>query len=134
MIELSDAIAYALPVPSPRATPGYFGPHLVAQGKLSGRGDLVIDGRFEGGVDIEGALTVAAQGVLLATTSVTDLIVDGHVKGNVFASDAVAVREGGRLDGDVRARRVSIDDGGVLQGGIEMDFEVPAGLDPRDLP
>jgi len=45
----------------------------------------------------------------------------------VTAAGAVAVRPGGRLVGDVRARRIAIDDGGALEGGIEMDFDLPEG-------
>ncbi len=36
------------------------------------------------------------------------------------------MRAGGRVRGDVRAARLSIDDGGAIDGVLEMDFDLGA--------
>jgi len=112
-----------------RSVPGLFGPSFVVRGRLTGEGDLEIQGRFEGDVSVAGTITVGPGAAVVAGLEVATAVVDGHVRGNVVATSAVHVRTGGRIDGDVRAPRVAIDDGGTLQGGIEMDFEIADGLE-----
>lgn len=107
-----------------RSATGYIGPNLVIHGRLSGRGELYIDGRIEGDLAVEGSVEVGATGVVLAAVEADRVAIGGHVRGPVTAGDEVAVRDGGRLDGDVRAPRVAIEDGGALHGGIEMDFDL----------
>lgn len=107
------------------------GPNLLVHGRLSGKGDVVVDGRLEGDVAVEGTVTIGVNGVVVAAVEAETVIVDGVVQGNVRGSTAVAVRAGGRVEGDVRSPRVAIDDGGTLQGGIEMEFDLPPGLEPE---
>jgi len=112
-----------------RSTPGYIGPGLVIRGRLSGEGELQIDGRLEGDLLVQGAVQVGTAGVVLAAVEADRIVVSGHVRGHVAASDEVAVHEGGRIDGDVRAPKVAIDDGGMLHGGIDMEVDLPAELE-----
>ena len=110
-------------------TLGYLGPGLIVRGRLSGEGDLTIDGRLDGELDVSGEVHVGERGIVSAPVHAGALVVSGDVKGSVVARGAVAVRDGGRILGDVRAQRVSIDDGGALHGGVEMDFDLPDELD-----
>lgn len=105
---------------------GHLGPDLVVFGRLHGTSDLRIDGRLEGELVIEGKVSVGAGGRVSAPLTVTDLDVEGEVRGPVRAS-AVNIRAGGRLEGDVAAQSIAIDDGGSLHGGILMDFELADG-------
>ncbi len=115
-----------------RRAGGCIGADLVVHGTLSGKCDLRIDGVFEGDLSVEGALEVGAEGSVTAPVDVDALEVAGELRGDVSARESVAIRPGGLVVGDVRARRVCIDDGGLLQGGIDMDFELPgAGEEPR---
>ncbi|MFK7992296.1 MAG: polymer-forming cytoskeletal protein [Sandaracinaceae bacterium] len=111
-----------------RRADGIIGSELVVHGKLGGKSDLRIDGVFEGEVALEGALTIGPDASVVGPVSVGELTLEGEIRGDVVATDGVAIRPGGRLLGDVRARRIGIEDGGSLQGGIEMDFDVPADL------
>lgn len=105
---------------------GRLGPELVVRGKLTGKGRLAIEGRFEGDLEFNGEVAVGSEGVIVASPRVHRLIVEGKVEGHVVAKDSVVVRSTGVISGDVRAPRVAIDDGGELRGGIEMDFDIPA--------
>ncbi len=110
-----------------RSKAGYIGPNLVIHGRLSGRGEIVVDGLLEGDVTVEGVVKVGAVGTIKAAVEADVVDVAGVLKGAVTGMEEVAVREGGTIDGDVRAPRVAIDDGGALHGGIQMDFEIERG-------
>lgn len=110
---------------SSRRLDGTIGPDLLVRGKLDGKSDLRIEGSFEGEIDVDGTVSVGPEGSIRAAVRVAVLEVEGEVHGDVIASGSVLVRPGGRLVGDVRARQVAIDDGGSLQGGIDMDFDLP---------
>jgi cytoskeletal protein CcmA (bactofilin family) len=98
----------------------------MIHGRLTGQGELAIDGRVEGDLQVEGEIHLGSSGVVLAAVEADVVTVAGHLRGNVVATTEVAVRDGGRIEGDVRAPRVAIDDGGALHGGIEMDFDLPS--------
>ncbi len=97
-------------------------------GRLTGDGDLVVEGRVEGEVTLEGHLHVAEGGVVAAPVSATDLTVEGSVDGDVEVRGAVVLRATGMVRGSIRASRVSLEEGAKFTGRIEMDVELPAEL------
>ena len=44
----------------------------------------------------------------------------GKVKGNIECSDRVDIRSEGSVTGDVITQRISVEDGAVLKGGIQV--------------
>ncbi len=104
--------------------PGYLGAELVVRGRVSGEGDLTIEGSFEGELNLQGDLRVGGRGRVRAPVIARRVAVEGRLEGDVEAAEVI-VREGGRLVGDVRAPRVGLEDGGALLGTVEMDVELP---------
>jgi cytoskeletal protein CcmA (bactofilin family) len=97
-------------------------------GRLTGDGDLVVEGRIEGEVTLRGHLSVAEGGVVAAPVQATDLTVEGAVDGDVDVQGAVVLRPTGTVRGAIRAQRVSLEEGARFTGRIEMDVELPAEL------
>jgi cytoskeletal protein CcmA (bactofilin family) len=95
---------------------GYIGPDLLYRGQLLGRGDVRIEGRFEGDIDISGVLTVGAFADVRATVKAVSVSVAGKVLGDVEATALVEVHDGGVIDGDVDAPHVTVDEGGKIVG------------------
>lgn len=94
----------------------------MVQGRLEGKGDLVIEGSFEGQVDLDGGLSVGPSGTITGPIRATNVEVLGEVLGNV-AGQNVVLRSSARIQGDVRALSLTIDDGAALDGLIEMGGE-----------
>ncbi|MCB0358204.1 MAG: polymer-forming cytoskeletal protein [Bdellovibrionales bacterium] len=92
------------------------GAGTVIEGKLSFDAPVRIDGTLHGEVVSSSTLIVGEQGSVVATLEVGSLVVMGHVQGNVIAKDLVEIRAGGRLDGDIRTKRIAIEDGGIFEG------------------
>ena len=48
------------------------------------------------------------------------VIVIGHVTGNLSAAERIQIEATGIVDGDVKAPRLVIQEGAMLNGGVEM--------------
>ena len=103
---------------------GVIGAGLVVHGTVRGKGALRIDGVLDGLLELDGDVAVGPDGTVIAPVHARSVEIEGEIAGDVTASDGVTIRASGLLTGDVRARRIAIDDGGALHGGIEMEFDV----------
>ncbi len=98
------------------------GKSIVIKGEVTGHEDLTIDGKVEGKVSLqEHNLTVGKNGRLDAELVAKRIIIMGHVTGNVRASEKVDILEGGQLEGDITAPRLSIADGAHFRGKVDME-------------
>jgi cytoskeletal protein CcmA (bactofilin family) len=98
------------------------GKSIVIKGEVSGHEDLSIDGKVVGKVSLqEHNLTVGKHGRLDAELVAKRVIIKGQVTGNVYASEKVDILEGGQLDGDITAPRLSIADGAHFRGKVDME-------------
>jgi cytoskeletal protein CcmA (bactofilin family) len=97
------------------------GSSLHIKGEISGSEALYIDGKVEGKVTMPGSrITIGRNGKVDASITARDVVVMGTVKGNIECSDRVDIRGEGSVTGDVSTMRISVEDGAVLKGGIEV--------------
>jgi cytoskeletal protein CcmA (bactofilin family) len=105
--------------------PAVLGQTLVLRGEVSGKQDLVIDGQFEGSVDVpEHSLTVGTQGKVKAEIRARQVIVFGSVEGKITARDKIDLRKTGNVVGDLISAGVSIEEGAYFKGGVEIVREL----------
>jgi len=115
---LNASSVKSVSAPAEQAT---LGRSLVIKGEVSGSESLFIDGRIEGTVNLADArLTVGRNGVLKANITAREVVIMGKVTGNVQCTDRLDLRSEGSLTGDVITQRVSVEDGAVLKGSIEV--------------
>ncbi len=97
------------------------GRSLVIKGELSGAEALYIDGRIEGKISLpDHRVTVGRNGSVQANITAREVVVMGKVSGNIECGDRVDIRSEGSVTGDVSTVRISVEDGAVLKGGIEV--------------
>jgi cytoskeletal protein CcmA (bactofilin family) len=105
-------------VPVEQAT---IGRTLVIKGELSGAEALYIDGRVEGKISLpDHRVTIGRNGSAQANITAREVVVMGKVNGNIDCSDRVDIRAEGSVTGDVTTMRISVEDGAVLKGGIQV--------------
>lgn len=102
------------------------GSQTRVNGRITGSESLVVAGRVEGSVTLDGALTVEAGAEVTADVSVTQLTVRGAFTGSVVASQGVRLESGSRVVGDIRTPQLTIADGAMYRGNIDMDVTLPA--------
>ena len=97
------------------------GRSLVIKGEITGSEALFIDGRVEGSINFPGnRVTVGRNGIVAANITANEVVIMGKVQGNLQCSDRVDIRSEGSLTGDVITQRISVEDGAVLKGGVEV--------------
>src|SRR5713226_4108898 len=98
------------------------GASLEIKGRITAEEDLQIDGKVEGPVSVRGhRLTVGRSGQVNAEVSARELVVFGKVTGNINANDRVEIKKDGAVIGDIQTTRISIEDGAIFKGRIEID-------------
>ena len=98
------------------------GPSIKINGDIFGEENLVIEGHVDGYVQVPSHdLTIGSAGNVPANLSAKSVRIDGTVNGNIEAADLVTVSASGRVEGDIKAPRVNLEDGAKFRGSIDMD-------------
>src|SRR5215472_6573122 len=97
------------------------GPSLKMMGEITGSEDLVIDGFFEGIVQLDDrSLIVGTTGNVTADIIAGEVVVYGSVKGNVHAKNRIEIKKDGSVTGDLTTPQILIEDGAFFKGSIEI--------------
>jgi len=94
---------------------------LVIKGEISGSESLYIDGKVEGTLTFKDhRVTVGRNGVVTANIAAREVVIMGKVTGNVECGDRVDIRSEGSLTGDIVSQRISVEDGALLRGSVQL--------------
>jgi cytoskeletal protein CcmA (bactofilin family) len=100
------------------------GRSVIIKGELSGGEDLLLDGTIEGKIALpESRLTVGPNAVVRADILAHDVVVLGHIEGNVKATSRIEMRQSGSILGDIVASRLSIEESATIRGKVELTGE-----------
>ena len=96
------------------------GKSVQIRGEVKGSEDLMVDGHVEGTITlIESRLTIGPNAHVAANVSARDVILLGHLSGNVTATGRVELRDGCNLTGDISAGRLVIQESASFRGKVE---------------
>ncbi len=112
------------PAPAPRRGGGMatIGPSISIKGDVTGDEDLLIQGRVEGKVKLaKHNVTIGPDGQVKADIEGRTVVVEGRVEGDLHGQEQIILRHTARVDGSIAAPRVTLEDGAVFRGGIEMN-------------
>jgi cytoskeletal protein CcmA (bactofilin family) len=99
------------------------GPRDSLNGRLDVQGDLKVAGNVEGELKASGDITVAEGAAIQASIEGANVNVRGQVTGNVTAKKRLTLGGSGRLNGDVKVGRLTVEDGATLNGTVTMQSE-----------
>lgn len=85
-------------------------------GALSGDGDFMINGEIDGDCDLIGTVTLARNGLWRGTIKADNVIIAGHVEGDIIASGRVEVTDTARITGTVTGDAIAVAEGAVVEG------------------
>lgn len=99
------------------------GPRDSLHGRLEIQGDLKIQGNVEGELKASGDVTIDSTASIQASIEGANVSVRGQVTGNVTAKRRLTLGGSGRLNGDVKVGRLTVEDGATLNGNVTMSQE-----------
>jgi len=96
------------------------GPRDSLHGRLDIQGDLKVQGNVEGELKVSGDISVDSSANVQATIEGANVSIRGQVNGNVTARRRLTLGGSGRLNGDVKVGRLTVEDGATLNGNVTM--------------
>jgi len=96
------------------------GPDTVVNGEIHAKQDLVVQGRLNGTLQVDAVLFVETGGLIEADVTANHAVIAGTFQGNLEVLDALEVAETGRVMGQVKAPRMLVADGAVLNAKLQM--------------
>ena len=121
--------------PAPSTPPAASAPSKVAMvgegisitGDVSANSNLKVEGRIEGrSVTSSADVEVSESGVIKASITAKVIRIAGAVAGDISGSEKVVISKSGRVQGNIVAPRVQLDDGALFRGSIDMNPAEPA--------
>ncbi len=99
------------------------GPSIQIKGDISGNEDLVVHGKVEGTLSLsKNNVVVGSDGIVQANVNAMSISVEGKVVGDLTASERIVITSSGRVQGNIKAPRVVLEDGAKFKGSVEMEM------------
>lgn len=102
------------------------GPGMKIVGDCSSDGTIRVEGKVEGSVNAGKSVVVGKDGIVKGDIATQDAIIAGTVNGSVNADSRVELQATCRVQGDIRSRRVKLDEGGQVDGQLHMGASATA--------
>lgn len=98
------------------------GKGISISGDVTADSNLRVEGVIEGrGVQSSHDIEIAESGRVVAGITAKVVKIAGEVTGDISGSEKVMISKSGRVQGNVVAPRVQLEDGALFRGSIDMD-------------
>jgi len=91
------------------------------KGNLKFTGELTFEGKIDGEVQTEGTLNLGDTAVINGNINAQSVVVRGKVNGNITAKDKIDIKTKAELFGDIRASKLSVEEGVTFVGKAEVN-------------
>ncbi len=107
------------------------GPGMKITGDCESDGTIRVEGQIEGSVKAAKSVVVGKDGLVVGDVTTQDAIIAGRVNGSVTAESRVELQASCRIQGDIRSRRVKLEEGGQVDGVLHMGASVQQKAETR---
>lgn len=101
-------------------TKAFLGKGAEFVGKLVFKGNVRIDGDFQGEIYGQGSVDIGEGALVKANIAVHSVYIGGEVQGSIEVKEKVNIHATGRLSGDVRTPVFVIEEGALFDGRSHM--------------
>jgi cytoskeletal protein CcmA (bactofilin family) len=96
------------------------GRSCTIRGDLAAEGAFRIDGTIEGSVESRASVVLGESGIIRGGVRGTDVVIAGTVQGDVICEGHLEILAKGTVEGDIAAKSMRIETGGVFRGTSRM--------------
>ncbi len=90
------------------------------EGEIKSNGDIRIDGKITGHVNITGKLVVGEKGRIEGEVRCGHANIFGRIKGKMEVSELLTLQATGKINGDVITNKLSVEPGAEFTGSCTM--------------
>jgi cytoskeletal protein CcmA (bactofilin family) len=98
----------------------FVGHEVEFSGMLTYKGNVRIDGTFEGEIETDGILFIGEQANVNAQIRVGSVIASGRITGDITAVQRVELKSPATIDASITTPKLSMDNGVIFNGTITM--------------
>ncbi len=91
------------------------------KGTIRSSGAVRIDGKLDGEMHCSGDAVIGKEAKIKGNLSVNSVSVEGAVNGNITAKDRIELKSTARVAGDIKAKRLTVEDGVTFVGRSEVN-------------
>jgi cytoskeletal protein CcmA (bactofilin family) len=114
-------MAKETPIQSPNENAiSIVGPGMRVIGDCETDGTLRIEGSVQGTVRAGKAVVIGKDGIVNGDVHTQDAIIGGRVNGSIIAESRLELQTTCIVEGDIRARRIKLDEGGRMNGTVQI--------------
>lgn len=107
------------------------GPGMRVTGDCETEGTLRIEGGVKGTVRAGKAIVIGKDGFVDGDVITQDAIIGGRVTGSVVAESRLELQATCVIEGEIRARRIKLDEGGRVNGTVRTGDVTGPGAAPK---
>jgi cytoskeletal protein CcmA (bactofilin family) len=96
------------------------GPGMKITGDCDTNGAVRVEGTVQGNIRAGKAVVVGKDGLVEGDISTQDAVISGRVKGSLKADSRLEVQAASRVEGEVSAGRMQVEEGAVLNGTVKI--------------
>ena len=90
-------------------------------GTIKSTGSVRIDGKLDGELNCTGDTVIGKSATIKGNLAVSSATIEGTIHGNVVAKDRIEMKSSARVTGDIKAKRLSVEDGVTFIGRSEVN-------------
>lgn len=95
-------------------------------GDLLTNSSIRVDGKIKGTLKCEHTLTIGESGEVNGTVEAKNAVIGGKIQGKVVVREKLVLEAKSRLVGELKAKKLIIDEGAVFDGASDMGVSTPA--------
>lgn len=104
----------------PESVISIIGPGMKVVGDCQTEGTIRVEGAVHGSIQAGKAVVVGREGHVEGDITTQDAVISGSVRGTLVAESRLELQATCRIEGEVRARRMQLEEGAILNGTVQM--------------
>jgi cytoskeletal protein CcmA (bactofilin family) len=96
-------------------------------GSIKCASDIQLDGKLNGDLSCGGKALIGTTANVKGNVSAESAALLGNIEGNITAKDRIELKASARINGDIRAKRLTVEEGVTFVGKAEVN---PSGTSP----
>ena len=103
------------------------GEDVEISGNIKCESNIQFNGKLNGDLSCGGQALIGNTSAVKGNLTIETVSIMGQVNGNITAKDKIELKSTARLHGDIRAKRLTVEDGVTFVGKVEVNPAGPAG-------